>query len=176
MNLAGACSSYTAIFLNALPTYQFRLWNISFQFAMQDALCGTPWQKSAFYVIQAKTNVTIAEYDGMLCSRQYGVDRIYTKDCKKYEKLGKFYSFPPPSLGKIPTTRCQWRNTGPARRTPGFDGRIVWEPVVYKNIDNAEHSFLCKSGALSRTRYRIDYVILHISALLPDNFMRSRAD
>lgn len=79
----------------------------------------------------------------MFYSRQYGADRIYTKDCKKYEKLGKFYSFPPspPSLGKIPTTPFQWRNTGPARGTPGFDGSIVCEPVVYKNIDLAEHSF-----------------------------------
>jgi len=31
----------------------------------------------------------------MLCSRQNGTEHIYTKDCKKYEKLGKFY-FPPP--------------------------------------------------------------------------------
>jgi len=113
---------------------------------MQDALCWKPWQKSTFDVtVQARNNVTIGEYDGMLCSRQSGTDRIYTKDCKKYEKLGKFYSFLlsplPPAWEKIPTTRFQWRNTGPARETPGFEGSIVWEPVVYKNSDLAEHSF-----------------------------------
>jgi hypothetical protein len=66
--------------------------HISFQFAMQDTLCGTPRQKSTFdVIIQARNNVTIGEYDGMLCSRQYGTDSIYTTDCKKCEKLGKFY-------------------------------------------------------------------------------------
>ena len=70
---------------------------VSFQFAMQDAQCGTPRQKSTIdVIIHARNNVTIGEYDGMLCGRQNGTDRIYTKDCKKYEKLGKFYSFPLP--------------------------------------------------------------------------------